>query len=369
MSFQSSAFRTSVRLFLLAAAPVLMAACTADFGPSPMPMGYKYDSSQAYRVPSAGPVQAMQYPGESAAVAPTAALQPSAGEAATPMASTMPMIANAPVQADAGPVPPMVGGTPVEPSSGPQWLAAAGDLLSKTEHDFGRLQEPVYVRDAMPGMTGEAAFRQALSDVLAIRHYKVSTDKEKAPFGFDYGVGEIVSGKTPLSLTTLAQGKKIITEKGEYDLSPGAPVVTSSTDKPSSMPPADAPVAKTAEKPAPATTAMPRMGASTTDTGPRPEPSAALPPPMDAPTAKAEAKTDAGSTDAAPKAAMMPPSTPPATSTSQAATPDSATPPAPTYVYDGRSSGKPSGKTAYEELQGTGHEVGMAPPADSGMPN
>jgi hypothetical protein len=390
MSVQNFASRTAVRILLLAAAPVLFAACTADQGPSPMPTGYKYLNRQ-YVVSSNGPVQTKVYPGEYPApqAAPPMGLQPSPGEMATSMApqpvAAAPVMEPAPMMASMAPATAVTTTASTSTTTttttatataadamtvSPQWTSAAADLLTKTEHDFGRLQDPVYVRDAAAGQAGESAFRQALNDVLAERHYKLATDKKMAPFAFDYSVGvPAPTGKTALSLTVLSQAKPIITEKGDYDLNPGAPamqapIAGSAVSPVAGMAPAATPpMASTSTS---TSTSASAMTVSATPPAPAPvtAPPAASPAPSLAATGaqKPVIVTGPGSAPPPPLPAMAAISTPvPDEAASPTSTP--AATPAPTYVYDGRSTNAP-GRTAYEQRQGVNHEIDMASPDD-----
>jgi hypothetical protein len=305
-------------------------------------------------------------------------MQPSAGEMQTAMAPVP--VATAPVMAPAPMMAPMASTTTVttttatatttaEPAiapplagdAAPQWKSAAADLLTKTEHDFGRLQDPVYVRDALAGQMGEPEFRAALNSVLIDRHYKLATDKKLAPFAFDYSVGAPApTGMSALSLTVLSQAKPILTEKGDYNLNPGAaaqPIAGMAAPVPSpvpeAVPPAPAaPVAVTAPVAAPVSaSAAPASDMTVSATPPAPAP-------VPAATAVSGAQkpvivTGPGSAPPPPVPAMAAVSTP---------VPDAA---APTYVYDGRSTNAP-GRTAYEQREGMNREIDMAAPDDQG---
>ncbi len=384
-SMQKSVFRASARFLLLAAVPVVFAACAADNNPSPMPTGYRYSGRQ-FVVPSNGPVEQKTYPGEYGQGAAPAGLQPSSGEMATPMASAP--VTSSPVLAPAPMMAPMTSSTTsstattsttaaaatdsigIHAETTPQMKGAASDLLAKTEHDFGRLQDPVYVRDAHEGKADEASFRQALNEVLAQHHYKVAADKKLAPFAFDYSVGSAESGKSPLSLTVLSQGKPILTEKGEYDLNAGAPVamaapvstpapasapqseitasgtpesgaMSASVTPPSAVPPATPVASASAIPPVPSTAPMmstPEASATDAMASPQPVP-----------------VTGPGSAPPPPVAGMTAPSSSPSESAKAGDTP--------TYVYDGRHTNAP-GRTAYEQLEGTNRQVNMVSPAD-----
>ncbi len=206
MPSDQKTLRAVARLFLFAA-PLAITACASNFGPTAMPTGYKYQVNQ-YRT-SAGEVTVHEYPGQNGPAAAPANMQPMAGNAAVPAAdpvSVMPPAAPVmatPIDASANfapanTVPPIAA---VEVT--PQWRSAASELLSKIESGFGRLKDPVFLREAAPGQQGAAEFRQALTDALTASKYKIAAD-EKAPFQMEYGI-ENQGASSQLSLAVFGQ--------------------------------------------------------------------------------------------------------------------------------------------------------------------
>ena len=333
---------SAVKLAALAMLSLGVASCAADLNPSPAPTGYKY-TGQQYNAPWTGPVKHMDYPGMNAvpAAAPRpAAPMPAAADLATPMApgpgappAMAPLTGPMPVYApnDQSAVTPGAG----DAADSPVWHQAAMDLLNRTEHDFGRMRDAVYVRPA--ATPEETAFTQALSETMRQRRYKLSTDLQKSAFVADYSIAPGADGQKAISLKLTAQdGQALQEETGHYAMNgamagaaamPMAPAVPSSSPSPQPAPPASsfwgghpvmtaeaAPPAPPPTMPVPVQVAVPDM------------PPPAVPP---------EAARD-----------QIPPS--PGTVSSSNGT---------TYIYDGRAT-KPAGHTAYEQLQGVEHVVG-----------
>jgi hypothetical protein len=250
MPSDQKTFRAVARLFLFAA-PLAITACASNFGPTAMPTGYKYQVNQ-YRT-SAGEVTPHEYPGQNGPAAAPANMQPMAGNAMAPAADTSSSIPPAepvmatPIEASANFAPADTAPAMAAVEVTPQWRSAAAELLSKLESGFGRLQDPVFLREAAPGQQGAAEFRQALTDALTARKYKIGAD-EKAPFQMEYGV-ESQGPSSQLSLAVFGQGRQLAKETGSFNMSaqgPVAAVVPMPVPAPSETPP-PAPVAKAME--------------------------------------------------------------------------------------------------------------------------
>jgi hypothetical protein len=399
------------RLLLLAAMPAILTACAADNEPSPMPTGYKYTNIQQYRVPVTGPERTMQYPGMNA----VNGMQPSAAEMATPMgappmqdvtststmtsttqtsqAAAIPLtnMVNAappappppPAQALPPAPPPMMAPPPMAPTpmpppppmpvpmppeaaampspamATPQWQNAAEDLLGKAEVRFGRLRDPVYVRDAAPGQPGENEFRAALLQTMAREHYKIAPAADKAPFTFDYSLSGQPNGEETITLKTVAEGREASRVTGMYNMAaPGAEAMAPATA------PATAPMMVPATSPAASMPSVrpPMPAAQTTPMQPVPWGSAS---PSSEPAAPAGPTASAAPMyQAQPPMQTEPSAIPPVPTHAPASANDDAAPETSTtttssdqtYVYDGRAMNAP-GKTAYEQLHGTDHQV------------
>lgn len=242
-------FRAVARLFLFAA-PLAVTACASNFGPTAMPTGYKYQVNQ-YRT-SAGEITPHEYPGMNGSAAPQASMQPMAGNAMAPAADTTSAVPPAapvmatPIDASASMAPADTAPVAAAVEVTPQWRAAASELLSRLESGFGRLKDPVFLREAAPGQQGAAEFRQALTDALTASKYKIAAD-EKAPFQMEYGV-ENKGPASQLSLAVFGQGRQLAEQTGLFNMSAEGPVAAAApmpVPAPSeATPPAPAPVAK-----------------------------------------------------------------------------------------------------------------------------
>ena len=359
-----SGLRPAVKFILLAAMPLLAASCAADLNPSPMPTGYKYNGQQ-YNTPYSGPVKQMSYPGMGM---PTTGPRPAPGDLTTPMAPA-PDATPAPLAPATGPMPvyhseqqsavtpggiaPGAGGPdPVETARGPMMRQAAGDLLARTERDFGRIHDAVYIRP--PGSPDEAVFAQALNDTMRQRHYKISPDLQKSAFVADYRIGGGDAGATDVELKINGQdGRTLQAEKGGYTMA-ATPAMADAA------PVGHTPVGPAATAPvtamAPATMAAAQAPAPSFWTGRSAAPAQAMAqpvPPQPAPMPPAQARLP-DTQPVAPVAAAPPPPLPPQIPPSAGSVSVSD---GKTYIYDGRAT-KPAGHTAYEQMQGVEHVVG-----------
>ncbi len=209
----------------LIAAPLALPACTSDWGVSPMPTGYKFTNAKSYSVPGNGPAPSLNYPGVAGVAAPQDAQPASGGDVAT--GAPMPVVdkaeaASAPTATPAAPAV-EVGADDVA------WNDAAKELLDGIEKSFGRIKDAVYVREALPGRSDEAAFAAALASELAGRNYKAG-EKDKAPFSLDYMIVGQAEGSTLISLTAYAQGKQIARQDGRF-ARPGPDGMAKADDK------------------------------------------------------------------------------------------------------------------------------------------
>ncbi len=347
MSSDKKPFRAA-RLLLLAA-PVALAACSADLGPSPMPTGYKF-LNKSYSVPG-GPAPVMHYPGENGPAAATVQdTQPSSGD--TSIAAPMPMVGQAEPVDMAAPdavSAPVTDGAAVAVGS-VQWDSAANDLLGKLESAFGTIRESVYTREPNAGRADEAAFAQALKQAMEVRKYKAG-DKDKAAFAFDYTIAGQADGATLVSLNASAQGKLLARVEGRYAAglagsASAAPEPGMKMEKSAAASPADPDkaVIKTAK---PDDAAIPVMGL--------PEEQPVAKPDVTAARSVSQATTGDSANEP-----------PPALTVDGADTvsPQTASESAHTYIY-GRGQGG-SGKTAYEERADRTGAIIAAPSEDEG---
>lgn len=204
MPFDHKIQRSAAGLLFMAV-PLMLAACSSDFGPTPMPTGYKYLNGQS-RVSAGQPVM-HQYPGQNGPVAPPMPAAVMDGPLAMTPPAAGPVTAStldAPAALDKPEAPP-----PMAAQAGPQWHMAASSLLDKTEKDFGQLKDPVFLRQLPGALPGSPEFGRALNDELMKRKYKVTND-DKAPFEIQYGVkGQPEANHALLALIVNAQGRQV----------------------------------------------------------------------------------------------------------------------------------------------------------------
>ncbi len=199
------------------ALPVFVSACaTADFGPNPMPTGYKYQNEE-YKTPSGNEPADFSELGNRNRAADVEALAPQEAAMVEPAVSVdMNAVQGAPVAPVT--VKASVGG----------WMEAARDLIGRMTRDLGTPTELVYLEPAAgvahPGF--EAALRMAMGE----QGWKTVTGKGAGGFKLIYNIGSADgadAARRMLAVRLVSGNHPVIEESGFYALA-GAPAPAAS---------------------------------------------------------------------------------------------------------------------------------------------
>ncbi len=228
MSAPNKEFIKTARVLLLGA-PLILAACTSDFGPNPLPTGYYYHN-ETYKTPP-GPEPIFSKPKHAhddhaledcpdphaKAHVQTDAQADAQAVIVTPPADTYIAAQPAPVEM-AAPV-----------SASPALSVAASDLVQRLINQFGRPVEPVYVTPST-GTAQEIAFEKSLRKALQREGFNLAKTPGKGPYTLNYTIGQSGSaGDRSLVKIMLVGQEGVVSEhSGLFSLGQPAPLMTMS---------------------------------------------------------------------------------------------------------------------------------------------
>ncbi|MBU0859935.1 MAG: hypothetical protein KJ667_08350, partial [Alphaproteobacteria bacterium] len=187
------------------AAPSVIAACSADLGPGPMPTGYAHHKEMYKAQPGPRPVLMKDHmlANQEKEVR---AYHPNGGGAMGGHDMGMPMM-----------------------HTGSSWDMAATDLVSRLVNELGKPMETVYV---VPGNYPD--LEQALRNAMTGRGIAVHTAPGDGPFTMQYAV-QPVTDSSMVSITLMSVGSAVKEVSGIYSIgtapavmaAPAMPVETS----------------------------------------------------------------------------------------------------------------------------------------------
>ncbi|MCB9990071.1 MAG: hypothetical protein H6867_01665 [Rhodospirillales bacterium] len=194
-----------VRVMLLGAPLLLTAACHSDFGPFPMPTGYKYHDKIYKTPPGPEPVfKKIDHMG----VPQSTEKQCEDDQKKMSMA---PVMDNADMM--------------MSVPAGGSWDYAAADLVRRITDQFGRPTEPVYVQPAATNQ--ELGLEKALRMALTDQGLNLAPAPGVGPYALHYSAkGMGTTGRAMVTVTLMGQDGPLIEQSGMYDLGADAPVAT-----------------------------------------------------------------------------------------------------------------------------------------------
>lgn len=191
-------FFNTARVFLLGA-PLILAACTSDFGPYPMPTGYTYHGD-VYKAPP-GPEPVLKRI-EHANDAPQPPVQVDAGMPAQDVYVASPIV--------------------VQSAPGEAWDNAARELVTRMTGSFGMPTEAVYLRAADMASPAEVNLEQALRGVMTQSGFQMAAGPGSGPYTLHYAVSPLsgVSDGSRMMVTITLMGRDgaVAEESGIYTL-------------------------------------------------------------------------------------------------------------------------------------------------------
>lgn len=204
-------------------APLLMAACTSDFGPYPFPSGYKHQNAEYKAPPGPEPVfKKWRHRHDAPASAPQTAAQMGMPDGRAMHDDDAAMPAALPAGS---------------------WEVAAADLVDRLVRDFGHPTEGLYM-EVRASTADEMNFENALRAAMAAEGFKI-VQNGYAPFSVEYAVkplGYLEESRTMLSVVLKSGGRAATQASGVYAIDgaqqqPAAPVSVPAPDQATSRTP------------------------------------------------------------------------------------------------------------------------------------
>lgn len=216
---------------LLLGAPLMLGACTSDFGPYPMPTGYHYHDRIPPTPPGPEPVRKkIEHMRTAQSVDKNG--QPCAPCAAEPVAmSSVPSGMESPAITAAP-----VAGVSVAPAG--NWNLAAADLTHRLATQFGIISEPVFINPASLDSPHELGLERALRAAMMTQGYKIAQTPGQSPFRLDYTVSGPETGSRTMVRISLKSGENTVSEQsGLYEVgAAAAPRFDGSAEVPDGVP-------------------------------------------------------------------------------------------------------------------------------------
>jgi len=182
-----------VRAAVVAAMPLMLAACSADLGPGPMPTGYAHQNEYYKAQPGPRPVLMKKHMMENQCKEVREYHPNGRGSACGDLA----------VSTD---------GAAMSAISSAAWDSAADDLISRMVNELGKPMENVYV---VPG--SEPGLEMALSSAMLARTIPVSAAPGNGPFDLQYDV-QPITGSSMVNVTLKSVGSPVHSVSGVYDI-------------------------------------------------------------------------------------------------------------------------------------------------------
>lgn len=182
-----------VRAAVVAVTPLMLAACSADLGPGPMPTGYAHQNEYYQAQPGPRPVLMKKHMMENQCKEVREYHPNGRGTACGDLAVSVDSAATSAVSSAA-------------------WDAAADDLIGRMVNELGKPMENVYV---VPG--SEPGLEMALSNAMLARTIPVSAAPGNGPFDLQYEV-QPITGSDMVNVTLKSVGSAVHTVSGVYDI-------------------------------------------------------------------------------------------------------------------------------------------------------
>ncbi len=206
MSYKATSF---TRILLLGAtcAPLLLAACTTDNGPFPMPSGYAHHSD-VYKAPDGPEMMKVNANKPAPHVMPVPVLE---NEEPVVQAAVVPVVAPEMLETD-------------------HWQGAADKLVKDMTVNFGKPQVPVYV---VPGKSiEEMSLADALTRALLANDVNVSMERGLSPYTLSHMIVQPMDASDNRKMVKIMLNdydKKIAEESGLFNIGANSAAVDMSS--------------------------------------------------------------------------------------------------------------------------------------------